>query len=138
MGGLFAGVEDGLAAVVLAVGDGGLVSHLTGPDDDPADFGLTAGQIDAWREFMDPIEPILFVGDAAMPLLFQNGRTDQLVPEADGLAYQAAGPAHAERLWYDAGHALTVDARMDAAAFLGRHLGFDIASFRPPGSPGGV
>ena len=32
MGGLLAGVEDRLKAYVLAVGDGGLVSHFTGPD----------------------------------------------------------------------------------------------------------
>jgi cephalosporin-C deacetylase-like acetyl esterase len=32
MGGLLAGVEDRLQACVLIVGDGGLVSHLTGPD----------------------------------------------------------------------------------------------------------
>jgi uncharacterized protein len=33
MGGLLAGVEDRITAYVLAVGDGGLVSHFTGPND---------------------------------------------------------------------------------------------------------
>ena len=33
MGGLLAGVEDRLRAYVLQVGDGGLVTHMTGPED---------------------------------------------------------------------------------------------------------
>ena len=66
MGGLLAGVEGRLKAYVLAVGDGGLVSHFTGPDDtDGPRQRLAATDQERWLAAMRPIEPINFVGRAA-------------------------------------------------------------------------
>ena len=125
MGGLFAGVEKRLKVVVLVVGDGGLVTHLTGPDD--VDGGLRdfpAEQVRRWRSSMEPIEPIRWVGRAAPAhLLFQNARRDEFVPPSDAKAYQEAGSEPKEILWYDAGHALNQDAVRDRHEWLAKRLG---------------
>ncbi len=120
MGGLLAGVETRLRAYVLRVGDGGLVTHLTGPEDRGTDFYLVPkAERDAWLELMWPIEPIHYVAHAApAALLFQNGTEDTAVPPADGLRYQEAGSRPKTTLWYEAGHGLTRRAVGDAVAWL--------------------
>jgi dienelactone hydrolase len=119
MGGLLAGVEDRLTAYVLAVGDGGLVSHFTGPDDAnrPEVQSFPAEQRERWLEAMRPIEPINFVGKAApAALLFQAGRNDELIPEQDTRRYYQAASQPKELRWYDAGHFLNCAARRDMMA----------------------
>jgi dienelactone hydrolase len=125
IGGLFAGVEKRLAAYVLVVGDGGLVSHFTGPDDTYNELRrLPPEQAERWRAWMEPIEPIRWVGRAAPAhLLFQNGRRDEFVPPSDAKAYQAAGSEPKEILWYDAGHGLNKDAVRDRHEWLAERLG---------------
>ncbi len=121
MGGLLAGVEDRLAAYALQLGDGGLVTHLTGPEDqgDYLYTGLSEEARQAWLEAMWPIEPIHYVSHAApAALLFQNGATDELVPPADALRYQAAGSEPKTTLWYDEGHGISPAAVNDALAWL--------------------
>ena len=125
MGALFAGIERRLATSVLAVGDGGLVSHFTGPDDRPGFLGqIPCERRQRWARAMLPIEPIRFV-HLARPssILFQSGRTDQLVPEPDGRALQsAAGPSH-RATWYDAGHGLGDVAFEETLAWLRERVG---------------
>jgi dienelactone hydrolase len=125
MGGLFAGVEKRLKAYVLVVGDGGLVSHLTGPDDTYGGLrDFPAEQVRRWRSSMEPIEPIRWVGRAAPAhLLFQSARRDELVPPSDAKAYQKAGSEPKKILWYDAGHALNQDAVRDRHEWLAAELG---------------
>jgi dienelactone hydrolase len=122
MGGLLAGVEDRLQAYVLVVGDGGLVTHLTGPEDWPRGELARlpeAGQ-QAWLEAMWPIEPIHYVAHAApAALLFQNGTADRMVPAADALRYQAAGSEPKTVLWYEAAHRLGPEAFEESVAWLG-------------------
>ncbi|HBL31272.1 MAG TPA: hypothetical protein DD490_30970 [Acidobacteria bacterium] len=124
-GGLLAGIETRIKAYALVVGDGGLVSHFTGPDDTEGPLqSLPPGQAQRWRELMEPIEPIRWVGHAAPAhLLFQNGRQDNLVPEADGRAYQAAGSEPKTVLWYDAGHQLNEQADRDRHLWLAQVIG---------------
>lgn len=131
MGGLLAGVEHRIKAYALAVGDGGLVAHFTGPDDG-AGFpeGLDAEQWQAWRALMDPIEPIRFVAHAAPShLLFQNGKTDQLVPAADARVYQAAGSEPKKIIWYDHGHAMSQQLLKDQVEWLAERIGIDATKF---------
>jgi dienelactone hydrolase len=125
MGGLLAGVEDRLQAYVLVVGDGGLVTHLTGPEDWPGGelARLPDAGRQAWLEAMWPIEPIHYVAQAApAALLFQNGTEDRAVPAADALRYQAAGSQPKSVLWYEAAHGLSPAAFEDAVAWLGEYL----------------
>jgi dienelactone hydrolase len=124
MGGLLAGVEDRLQTYVLQVGDGGLVTHFTGPEDRGDYFytGLSESGRQAWLEAMWPIEPIHYVGHAApAALLFQNGTADEVVPPADALRYQEAGSEPKAMLWYDAGHGIPPAAADDTVAWLQDH-----------------
>jgi len=131
-GGLLAGVETRIKAYALVVGDGGLVSHFTGKDDTrgPLQF-LPQAQAKRWLAAMEPIEPIRWVGRAAPAhLLFQNGRQDPLVPEADGRAFQEAGSSAKKVLWYDAGHQLNDQAAQDRLIWLSEEIGI-----RKPAAP---
>jgi predicted esterase len=72
---------------------------------------------------MEPIEPIRYVGRANAPIYFQNGREDRLVPPADGMEYQAAGPAGSKVSWYPGGHGLNQQADLDMLAWLQERIG---------------
>ncbi len=128
MGALFVGIEKRLRAAILFVPDGGLVAHFTNAD------GSTTGPLAQqspeaqarWLAAMRPIEPITFVGRSSpTPLLIQNGRTDQLVTNADAEALHAAAGSPKEIIWYDAGHNLgsLAAAKADRSRFLATHLG---------------
>jgi len=125
MGGLLAGVEKRLKAYALVVGDGGLVAHSTGPEDEsPSERGIGEAQWKKWLSLMRPIEPLRFVAHAAPAhLLFQNGRTDRLVPAADAEAYQAAGSEPKTILWYDGGHGITPERINDQLKWLSERIG---------------
>lgn len=72
-----AGVEDHLKAYVLQVSNGGLVTHLTHPEDRAKWLAIPEDQRRQWVAWMWPIEPIHYVGCASpAALLFQNGTLD--------------------------------------------------------------
>lgn len=125
MGGLLAGVEKRIKAYALVVGDGGLVSHFTGADDTDGPLqNMPAEQKKRWLAAMEPVEPIRFIGRAAPAhLLFQNGKQDDLVPPADGRAYQEAGSEPKTVLWYDAGHQLNDQATRDRHEWFAKEVG---------------
>jgi dienelactone hydrolase len=126
MGALFAGIERRLKAAVLVVGDGGLVSHFTGPEDLAFMAGLSCATRVAWFRAMAPIEPIRFIPHASpTPLLLQSGRTDNLVPAADAQALHAAAPTPKTIRWYDAGHGLNLQALPDRHDWLQEEIGLD-------------
>ena len=131
MGGLLAGVEDRITAYVLAVGDGGLVSHFTGPNDPQPPQSMSAEDWQRWLAAMRPIEPINFIGRAApAALLFQAGTKDELVPPEDARRYQQAASQPKEIRWYEAGHELNCTARKDMMAWLARHIRIDPTRYR--------
>jgi dienelactone hydrolase len=133
-GGLLAGIEKRIKAYVLVVGDGGLVSHFTGADDKGSGplSSMPPEQAKRWLEAMEPTEPIRWVGQAAPAhLLFQNGRQDTMVPEADGRAFHEAGSEPKKVLWYDAGHQLNDQATRDRHLWLAEQIGIR----RPEGAP---
>jgi hypothetical protein len=126
MGALFVGIERRLKAAVLVVGDGGLVSHFTGPEDLNFMAGLSCATRVAWFRAMAPVEPIRFIPHATpTPLLLQSGRTDNLVPPADAQALHAAAPEPKTILWYDAGHGLDQQALLDRHDWLVEQIGLD-------------
>jgi hypothetical protein len=119
MGGLFAGVEDRIAAFVLAVGDGGLVAHLTGPEDADGPLSrLPAARRETWLAAMEPIEPLKWIGSAEAPILFQSGRKDEAVPPVDARELHRAAREPKDVRWYDSGHFLPPEAWCDAARWL--------------------
>lgn len=125
MGGLLAGVEKRIKAYVLAVGDGGLVSHFTGEDDRNGPLqGLSEERRKLWLAAMEPIEPIRFVGNAApAALFFQSARQDELVPPADATRFLEAGSEPKTVKWYDSGHQLNEEARRDQLEWLRGQIG---------------
>jgi hypothetical protein len=134
IGGLLAGVEDRLQGYVFIVGDGGIVTHVTGPEDfmwwdiKPKELRRQ------WIAWMWPIEPIHYVRCAAPAgLLFQNGTRDEFVNRPDALRYQHAGSEPKTVLWYEAGHGpLGKQAFLDRAEWLSDAVG--LAGYRafPP------
>lgn len=131
MGALFVGIERRLRTGILVVGDGGLVSHFTGPEDGGSPLaGLTCAQRQRWLESMIPIEPIRYVGFAPpTPLLLQSGRQDALVPPRDAERLHAAVRDPKTIRWYDAGHGLTAEAARDRLAWLQQWLGMSAPAF---------
>jgi uncharacterized protein len=128
MGGLLAGVEHRLQGYVLQVGDGGLVSHFTGPEDTQLDSVSEEARA-AWLAGMWPIEPIHYVRCAApAKLLFQNGTLDQAVTPSTALRYQEAGSEPKLIRWYKAGHNLGAEAARDQAKWLRETIG--LAGYR--------
>jgi cephalosporin-C deacetylase-like acetyl esterase len=62
MGGLSAEVEDRIKASVLAVGDGGLVSHFAGPDDTDGPLqALPARERERWLQAMRPKDMMVWL-----------------------------------------------------------------------------
>jgi dienelactone hydrolase len=126
MGALFAGIERRLAAALLVVPDGGLVSHFTGPEDAGPMSDVPCATLAGWVRAMAPIEPIRFIAHAPpTALLLQNGRLDKAVSVADAQALHAATPEPRTILWYDAGHNLNVQAAFDRMDWLHREIGID-------------
>ena len=126
MGALFVGIERRLAAAALVVGDGGLVSHFTGPEDMNLMTSLSCATRVAWLRAMTPVEPIRFIAHASPgALLLQSGRLDNLVPVADAEELHAAAPNSGTIRWYDAGHGLNQQATFDRHDWLHEKIGLD-------------
>ena len=126
MGALFVGIERRLKAAVLVVGDGGLVTHFTGPEDLNFLTDLGCATRVGWFRAMTPIEPIRFIAHAApTALLLQSGRFDNLVPAADAEALHTAAPEPRTIRWYDAGHGLNQQAAFDRHDWLHEQIGLD-------------
>ena len=124
MGALFAGIERRIKAAALVVGDGGLVSHFTGPEDASFMAGLPCATRVSWFRDMAPIEPIRFIAQASpTALLLQSGRSDNLVPVADAQALHAAASQPKTILWYEAGHGLNQQAAFDRLDWLHQEIG---------------
>jgi pimeloyl-ACP methyl ester carboxylesterase len=131
MGALFVGIERRLKTGILAVADGGLVSHYASPEDGGNLFsGLPCAARRRWLESMIPIEPIKYVGFAPpTPLLLQSGRQDDLVPQRDAERLHAVVADPKTILWYDAGHSLNTEAARDRLVWLQQRLGMRAPSF---------
>lgn len=126
MGALFAGIERRIKAAVLVVGDGGLVSHFTGPEDLDFMASLSCATRLNWFRAMSPIEPIRFIAHAApTALLLQSGQFDNLVPAVDAQALHTAAPDPKTIRWYEAGHGLNLQAAWDRHDWLHEQIGLD-------------
>lgn len=130
MGALFVGIERRIKAAVLVVGDGGLVTHVTGPEDSYV-AGLACGTRLNWFHAMVPIEPIRFIPHASpTALLLQSGQSDNLVSVADAEALHKAAPEPKTIRWYNAGHGLNLQALADRHEWLNGQIGLDL--LQPP------
>ena len=127
MGGLFSGVEKRLKAYVLKVGDGGIIEHLSQPDEQGYPKTLPR-----WVNILWPIEPLHYVGLAApAELLFLNGVTDSYVPASDALRYQQAGSEPKTVVWYNEGHFLPARHYYDLLIWLHQRVGANTILIEP-------
>ena len=134
MGGLFAGVETRLKAYVLKVGDGGIIEHLSEPDEQGYPNTLPR-----WVNILWPIEPLHYVGLAApAELLFLNGVTDSYVPASDALRYQQAGSEPKTIIWYNEGHFLPGRHYYDLLTWLHQRIGVSTILLNPCFSASGL
>ena len=129
-GALFVGIERRLKAAALVVGHPGQVSHATGPEGFKNISHLPCAMRVAWIRAMTPIEPIRFVGNANVPLLIQNGRSDEYIPVYEAAELHAVAPQPKEVRWYDAGHSLTQQAGLDRQQWLLETMGLAAAASR--------
>ena len=126
MGALFVGIERRIKAAALVVGDGGLVSHFTGPEDLSFMASLSCATRLNWFKDMGPIEPIRFIAHASPTrLLLQSGTSDNLVPMADAEDLHKAAPDPKTIRWYEAGHGLNQQAAFDRMDWLHEEIGLD-------------
>ncbi|MGW8227014.1 MAG: prolyl oligopeptidase family serine peptidase [Anaerolineales bacterium] len=125
MGGLLAGIEKRVKAYVLVVGDGGLVTHATNPENLTMTLNEFYEEYGAWIDDMWPIEPIHYVSHASpAPILFQNAVRDQYTNVGDALRYQDTASEPKQVIWYDAEHwPLPDEAIMDSAKWLQQFIG---------------
>ncbi len=129
-GALFVGIERRLKTAALVVGHAGQVSHATGPQGSKLISMLPCAVRVAWIRAMAPVEPIRYVGHANVPLLLQNGRSDEFIPAYEAEELHAAAPQPKEIRWYDTGHSLSPQAVLDRHKWLHEKIGLDA----PPGS----
>ena len=125
MGTLFAGIERRLVTYILAAGDGGLVSHFTGPDDRDGPLSrLNCRNVQRWIGAMLPIEPMRFIHRAPpAPIFFQAARRDEAVPAVDAERLHAAAREPKAVQWYESGHFLPNAAVVDRLRWFHLHLG---------------
>ncbi len=129
MGTLFVAAEPRLAAAVLFVADGGLVSHFLSEDGTPTGplTSLGADVRTRWLQAMWPIEPLRFTAHITRtPVLLQNGRNDQLVPPKAAEALHSAITSPKTVEWYESGHGLPRAALDSRVRWLSSKLGLTL------------
>ena len=124
MGALTSGVEDRIKAFDLIAGGAAPVSeYVRHFSRAPADFQ------DELTTLLEKTDPIHFVALAEpSELLFQDGRQDEVVPEAALEALADAGSEPKEVRWYDAGHVPSEKMWADSRNWLSDHLGLTVGS----------
>ena len=120
VGGVLAGVERRIRAYVFMAGVPARSDRIPGrianvlPEEDLA----------AYLEATRPLDAVHYVGHAApASLLFQCGRADEIIAETTSLRYYEAGSQPKQIVWYEAGHSLGDQARLDRARWLGEQIG---------------
>jgi len=115
LGAIFIGVEPRIKAAVLLVA-GGNMSLMIRESQHPSVIAIrnyleTSGiSYDELQQFLDPIDPINFIGRfAPRPVVFHLGKHDRIVPaEAGEQLYRGAGEPKSA-YWYDSGHDLPLE-----------------------------
>jgi dienelactone hydrolase len=114
---IVAGVEPRFSTVVLWSGGAEEVTAYT--NELPPELQLRAGSL------LSDVDPLRWIADAEMPLLFQAGKTDDVVPRPALERLYRAAPEPKEIRWYDAGHELSAKAYRDHLDWLTERLGVD-------------
>jgi len=84
---------------------------------------LAGPERQAVMDRLAPLDPVLYIGAAGAPVLFQFARKDRYVTEEAANAFFAAAKDPKTILWYDASHALNAQAIEDRQRWLVERLG---------------
>ena len=116
MGALISGVEHRIKSLNLIAGGAAPVSDYVQAA--PVDLQ------DELRTLLERTDPLHFVAQAEpSELLFQDGRQDEVVPEAALKELAQAGSEPKEVRWYDAGHVPSEKMWAESRGWLADHLG---------------
>jgi len=116
MGALISGVEHRIKAFDLLAGGAAPISVYVKPA--PPELQPELTKI---FERTDPLHYVALAKPSA--LLFQDGREDQVVPQAALKELARAGSEPKEVRWYDSGHVPSEKAFADSRNWLSEHLG---------------
>jgi cephalosporin-C deacetylase-like acetyl esterase len=123
MGAVLAGVETRIQAYVLMAG----VPSLSERIPRHISSALPADHLADYLDATGPLDAIHYVGSAApAALLYQCARQDEVIDEATSLRFYEAGSQPKEIVWYDTGHSLDDQARLDRAQWLAEQIGLRI------------
>jgi predicted esterase len=115
-GGILAGIDHRIHAYAFLAGSGCLSDwYLLGRKLNPAQQKKVEDQL-------KPLCPSAYIGQAGAPVLLQFGRSDAYVPVKKAEALAAAAPLPKTVLFYDGGHSLNEQARMDRLEWLETRL----------------
>lgn len=118
VGAMLAGVDKRIRAYILWGGSAYLSKFLSAQGK-----RMPRKKLTEYVERMSVLDSIHHVSHAApSALLFQNGRVDKNVPPPDARALHQAASEPKRVAWYDAGHALNGQARLDRYAWLREQL----------------
>jgi cephalosporin-C deacetylase-like acetyl esterase len=125
IGGVLSGVETRIKAYVFMVG----VPSLSERIPRRITSALPADDLAAYLEATRPFDAIHYVGHAApATLFFQCARQDEVVAEGTSQRYYEAGSQPKQITWYDTGHSLDGQARLDRARWLAEQIGLDASA----------
>lgn len=122
-GAILAGVEKRIKAYAFMAGGPSLTAFLRKRE---ASFRATmsAEDFQHYLYLMAPLDSILYIGHAApAALLFQFGRQDRAVPPENALRLFNAASEPKSIRWYEAGHGLNTQARVDRERWICEQLG---------------
>jgi dienelactone hydrolase len=114
---IIAGVEPRFSSIVLWSGGSEPVGAYTSRL--PTELRLEAGSL------LSDVDPLQWIAGSKAQLLFQDGRTDEVVPRAALDRLYAAAPEPKEIRWYPAGHELNAKAYSDQLDWLTKQLKID-------------
>jgi pimeloyl-ACP methyl ester carboxylesterase len=115
-GGILAGIDHRVHAYVLLNGSECLSDwFLPGRKLNPAERKQV-------EDRLKPLCPSAYIARAGAPMLLQFGRSDRYVPVKSAEAFAADAPLPKTVFFYDAGHSLNEQARMDRLGWLERRL----------------
>ncbi len=136
MGLQVAAVEPRIDAFALLSVDGGLVDHFTYNGHPIGILAMAPRQEqEAWIEALAPVEPVRFVSEATAPILFLQGREDNVTPPQKAEIVHVAAADVADVRWYDAGHDLEPQAFRDMFTWWAEQ--FDLDRERVANCPAG-
>ncbi len=123
VGGVLSGVETRIKAYVFMAGVPSRSDRI------PRHITSALPDLDAYLEATRPFDAINYVGHAApAALFFQCARQDEIIAEETSRRYAEAGSQPKQITWYDTGHSLDEQARLDRARWLAEYIGLDVSA----------